>query len=108
MAGIKKDDTVKVISGSEKHKTTNKGRVLEIFKDKNTALVERVNFVKRHMRAGSQASRQGGIIEKESPLSLSNLMLICPKCSKTARTGIRKLEDGTKVRFCKKCSEQID
>lgn len=105
MSLIKTNDTVKVISGKEKGR---KGKVLSILSDKNTALVERVNFVKRHMRAGAQAGQQGGIIEKEAPIRLDKLMLVCPKCSKPARTGYRMLDDGTKVRFCKRCDEQID
>ena len=105
MSAIKANDTVKVISGKERGR---KGKVLKILSDKNAALVERVNFVKRHMRAGAQAGQQGGIIEKEAPIGLAKLMLVCPKCSKSARTGTRTLDDGTKVRFCKRCDEQID
>jgi large subunit ribosomal protein L24 len=105
MSLIKTNDTVKVIAGKEKGR---KGKVLKIFSDTNRALVERVNFVKRHMRAGAQAGQQGGIIEKEAPIGLAKLMLVCPKCSQPARTGQRILDDGTKVRFCKRCDEQID
>jgi large subunit ribosomal protein L24 len=105
MSAIKANDTVKVISGKERGR---KGKVLKILSDKNAALVERVNFVKRHVRAGAQAGQQGGIIEKEAPIGLAKLMLVCPKCSKSARTGTRMLDDGTKVRFCKRCDEQID
>lgn len=105
MSAIKKNDTVKVISGKEKGR---KGKVLKVLSDKNAALVERVNFVKRHMRAGAQAGQQGGIIEKEAPIGLAKLMIVCPKCSKPARAGMRTLDDGTKVRFCKRCDEQIE
>lgn len=105
MAHIKKNDTVKVVSGKERGR---QGKVLRVLKEKNAALVERLNFVKRHTRAGSGPSQQGGIIEKEAPMALSKLMLVCPKCSKPSRTGIKTLEDGSRVRFCKRCEEQVD
>jgi large subunit ribosomal protein L24 len=104
MPQIKKNDKVKVLSGKEKGR---QGKVLKVIGEKGAALVERLNFVKRHTRAG-RAGQQGGIIEKEAPIRLSKLMLICPKCSKPTRTGTRVLEGGTKVRFCKKCSEQLE
>ncbi len=105
MPKIKKNDKVEVISGKEKGR---QGKVLKILRDKDSALVERLNFVKRHTRAGSQVSRQGGIVEKEAPIKLSKLMLVCPKCSKPTRTGTRVLDDGDRVRYCKKCDEQLD
>jgi large subunit ribosomal protein L24 len=105
MAHLRKDDRVKVLAGKEKGR---QGKVIKIFKDKDTALVERLNMVKRHMKAGSSAGQHGGIIEKEAPIRLSKLMLVCPKCSKAARTGMKVLEDGSKVRYCKKCSEQLE
>jgi large subunit ribosomal protein L24 len=104
MPQIKKNDKVKVLSGKEKGR---QGKVLKMIKEKGAALVERLNFVKRHTRAG-KVGQQGGIIEKEAPIRLSKLMLICPKCSKATRTGIRVLDDGSRVRFCKKCSEQLE
>jgi large subunit ribosomal protein L24 len=104
MPQIKKNDKVKVLSGKEKGR---QGKVLKVIKEKGAALVERLNFVKRHTRAG-KVGQQGGIIEKEAPIRLSKLMLICPKCSKATRTGIRVLDDGSRVRFCKKCSEQLE
>jgi large subunit ribosomal protein L24 len=105
MFHVKRDDKVKVISGKHKGRM---GKVLRVFADEGTALVERVNFVKRHMKAGASAGQQGGIIEKEAPLPISNLMVVCPKCDKPARSGLRELEDGSRVRFCKRCDEQID
>ncbi len=104
MPQIKKNDKVKVLSGKEKGR---QGKVLKVIGEKGAALVERLNFVKRHTRAG-KVGQQGGIIEKEAPIRLSKLMVICPKCSKPTRTGTRVIEDGTKVRFCKKCSEQLE
>lgn len=104
MPQIKKNDKVKVLSGKEKGR---QGKVLKVIKEKGAALVERLNFVKRHTRAG-KVGQQGGIIEKEAPIKLSKLMLVCPKCSKPTRTGIRVMDDGSRVRFCKKCSEQLE
>ncbi len=104
MPEIKKNDKVKVLSGKEKGR---EGKVLKVLADKGTALVERLNFVKRHTRAG-RVGQQGGIIEKEAPIRLSKLMLVCPKCSKPTRIGTRVLEDGKRVRYCKKCSEQLE
>lgn len=70
-------------------------------------LVEGVNFIKRHMRAKGQA-RQAGIVEREAPISASDVMLVCGKCNKPARIGFRFLADGRKVRFCHACGEVID
>ena len=101
---IKKNDTVMVIAGKEKGKT---GKVLRIFPKKDRAVVEKVNFIKRHMRPGAH-SRQGGIVEKENPINISNLMVICGKCTDPTRVGRRVLEDGSRVRYCKKCDEIIE
>lgn len=105
MSKIKKNDKVEVISGKEKGR---QGKVIRIFREKDTALVERLNFVKRHTKAGTTAGKQGGIIEKEAPIKLSKLMLVCPKCDKTTRIGTNVLDDGERVRYCKKCEEQLD
>lgn len=101
---IKKDDTVKVIAGKELGKI---GKVLKILPKKDRVIVEKVNMIKRHVRPGT-VSQQGGIIEKEGSIHISNVMLICPNCNSPTRVGHRILEDGRKVRICKKCSEQID
>jgi large subunit ribosomal protein L24 len=105
MSELKKNDKVKVISGKEKGR---QGKILKVLVEKDAALVERLNFVKRHSRAGGRPGQQGGIIERESPLRLSKLMLVCPKCSKPTRLGTRVLDDGDRVRYCKKCNEQVD
>lgn len=102
--GIKKNDTVIVTTGKEKGK---RGRVLAVTPSKGRLLVERVNLVKRHMRP-SKRYQQGGIIEKEAPVHISNVMLVCPKCDKPTRFGNRVLETGKKVRVCKKCAEVMD
>jgi large subunit ribosomal protein L24 len=106
MSELKKNDKVRVISGKEKGR---QGKILKVIVEKDAALVERLNFVKRHTRAGGGGpSQQGGIVEKESPLRLSKLMLVCPKCSKPTRIGTRVLDDGDRVRYCKKCNEEVD
>jgi large subunit ribosomal protein L24 len=102
--GIKKEDTVLVISGKERGK---RGRVLSVMPDKDRLLVERVNVTKRHMKP-SKKYQQGGIIEREAPVHISNVMLVCPKCGKPARFGNLPLETGKKVRVCKKCKEVMD
>jgi large subunit ribosomal protein L24 len=101
---VKKDDQVKVIAGKEKGKT---GKILRVLATKDSVLVEKVNLVKRHTRPSSQ-HRQGGIIEKESPIHISNVMIICTKCNSVVKMGRKLLEDGVKVRSCKKCGEVID
>ena len=101
---IKKNDTVKVLAGKEKGKS---GKVLRLIPKKDRAIVEKLNMVKRHMRPGPQ-SRQGGILEKEAPIHISNLMLVCSKCTDPTRVGYKVLEDGKKVRYCKKCGEVLD
>jgi large subunit ribosomal protein L24 len=102
--GIKKNDTILVITGKEKGK---KGRVLSVSPLKDQLLIEKVNIIKRHMKP-TRKYAQGGIIEKEAPLHISNVMLVCPKCSKPTRIGNSLLQDGRKVRMCKKCREVID
>ena len=100
---IKKNDTVKVIAGNAKG---SEGKVLKVFPDNNRVIVEKVNMIKRHMKQTSQAD-QGGIVEKEASISASNIILICPKCSKQTRTTHSILADGRKVRRCKKCNETL-
>jgi large subunit ribosomal protein L24 len=101
---IKRNDTVEVIAGKEKGK---RGKVLIVLPEKQRVIVERVNFIKRHQRP-TQKIRQGGIIEREGSLHLSNVMLVCGKCDKATRTGIQMLGDGRRVRVCKKCNEIVD
>jgi large subunit ribosomal protein L24 len=103
MRRIIKNDTVKVISGNHKGKV---GRVLKVFPKTNRIIVEKVNLIKRHTRPRSQQD-QGGIIEKEGPIHVSNVMLVCPKCSTPSRTGLSHLADGKKVRVCKSCNEML-
>ena len=93
-----------MIAGKEKGKI---GTVLKVDSQKRRVLVEKVNMVKRHARPSAQ-NAQGGIIEKEAPLDISNVMIVCNKCAEAARIGKRLLEDGSKVRVCKKCGEPMD
>lgn len=102
--GIKKEDTVYVISGKEKGK---KGRVLLVDKVKKRVLIEKVNIIKKHMKPNKKYA-QGGIIEKEASIAISNVLFFCPKCSKPAKIGATLLESGKKHRMCKKCKEVID
>lgn len=102
--GIKKEDTVLVLTGKEKGK---KGRVLSVNKIDERILIEKVNVIKKHMKPNKKYT-QGGIIEKEAPIHLSNVMLLCPKCSEQTKVGAIVLEDGRKHRTCKKCKEVID
>lgn len=101
---IKREDTVSIIAGKEKGK---KGRVLFVQPSKENVIVENINIVKKHMKPNKQY-QQGGIIEKEAPIHVSNIMLVCPKCNKPARIGNIVLEDGRKLRTCRKCREVID
>jgi len=102
--GIKKNDSVLVLSGKEKGK---RGRVIAVSPAKGSLLIEKVNMIKKHMKP-SRKYTQGGIIEKEAPVHISNVMLICPKCNKPTRIGNVALQTGRKVRVCKKCREVMD
>ena len=101
---IKKNDKVTILTGKEKGKI---GTVLKVDAEKGRAIVEKVNMVKRHAKPGGKTA-QGGIIEKEAPIHISNLLIVCGKCAEPTRVGKRLLEDGTKVRTCKKCGELMD
>ena len=101
---IHKDDTVLVISGKDKGK---RGKVRRVLSDEGRLTVGGINMTKRHSRA-KRAARQAGIIELEAPLSISKVMLICGKCDRPVRVGVRFLEDGKKVRICRSCGEVLD
>lgn len=100
---IKKEDMVLVIAGKDKGK---KGKVRQVMSKDNLVVVEGVNIIKRHMKPRSQA-RQAGIIEREAPIQVSNVLLICSKCNKPVRVRSKVLEDGKRVRVCGKCEEVI-
>jgi len=102
-AKIKREDFVYVIAGKDKGR---KGKVLQVIPKKERVIVEGVNIVKRHQKPTQTTA--GGIIEKPAPIHVSNVMLVCPKCGKPSRVGFAFLDDGTKVRKCKRCGEIID
>jgi len=101
---IKKDDKVKVITGKDKGKI---GKVLKVNHKKQRILVENINVVKRHTKPTAQ-NRQGGIVESEALIHWSNVMVMCSKCMTPSRVKMQRLENGKKVRACKKCDEIID
>ena len=101
---IHKNDNVLVITGKDRGK---RGKVRFAYPKGNRVLVEGVNLIKMHSRARAQV-RQAGIIEREAPIDVSNVMLLCGKCNHPARIGYRVLGDGRKARFCRVCDEVID
>lgn len=101
---VKRNDVVKVISGKEKGKT---GKILKAFPEKNRVIIEHLNMIKKHTKRRSQG-QGGGIIEREGTIHVSNVMLVCPSCKQATRIAKKFLEDGSKVRCCKKCGEVVD
>lgn len=101
---LRKDDKVKVLAGKDRGKI---GKVLKVLYKHDRILIENINMVKRHSKPNMQ-NRQGGIIEKEAPIDLSNVMLMCNKCITPSRVRMQTLENGKKVRTCGKCKEVID
>ena len=101
---IKKDDKVKVLTGKDKGKI---GKVLKVDKKKNRLLIEKINLIKRHAKPSAK-NRQGGIVEGEAPIVISNVMIMCNKCVSSTRVKMQQLEDGKKIRLCVKCGEAID
>jgi large subunit ribosomal protein L24 len=101
---IRKEDNVLVIAGKDKGK---KGKVRFVYPRENRILVEGVNIIKTHSRARAQV-RQAGLIEREEPIDLSNVMIICTRCNKPVRVRFKILDDGRKVRICHSCQEAID
>jgi large subunit ribosomal protein L24 len=101
---LKKNDLVEVLAGKEAGKT---GKILKVLRDKNQVVVEKLNMIKRHTRP-SPTTGQGGIVEKEAPLGVSKVMLICPKCATAGRFRLTVTAEGKKARVCRKCKELID
>ncbi len=101
---IKSGDTVVVLSGKDKGK---KGKVLSVNPEERKVLVEGVSMASRHTKP-RKAGQQGGILKKETPIYASKVMLVCSKCGAAARTGHKILDNGVKVRYCKKCQETLD
>jgi large subunit ribosomal protein L24 len=104
MSHVRRGDTVAVIAGRERGK---RGKVLRVLPEAGRVVVEKVNMMKKHQRP-TQKLRQGGIIEREGALALSNVLLVCNRCDKPSRVGTKKLGDGRKVRVCRRCGETID
>ena len=98
---IKKNDQVVVRAGKDQG---SRGRVLKVLASDEKAIVERVNMIKRHTKANPNRGIQGGILEREGPIHVSNLQVICPECGKPSRLGRKRLEDGRGVRVCKSCN----
>jgi large subunit ribosomal protein L24 len=101
---IKKDDNVLVIAGKDKGK---KGKVRFVYLKEHKALIEGVNIIKTHSKAKAQV-KQAGLIEREAPIDLSDVMLLCSHCHHPARVGFKVLDDGSKVRICRSCGEVIE
>ena len=102
---LKKNDNVVVISGRDRGK---RGRVLRVIPDKARVVVEGVNFIKRHTRPNPQRNIKGGIVEREAALAAANVQLVCPEYSRPTRVGRRLLDDGRRVRVCRKCDGVVD
>jgi len=101
---IRKNDTVMVITGREKGKT---GKVLRVLRETNRVVIERLHMVKRHQKPRGPQNA-GGVVEKEASIDLSNVMVMCDRCNAPARIGARHLDDGSRVRVCRRCGEAID
>lgn len=100
---VKRGDTVCVIAGKDSKKI---GEVLKVIPKTNRVIVKDVNIITKHMKPNA-ANREGGIVKKEAAINASNVMLYCKKCSKATRVAHKFLEDGSKVRYCKKCNETL-
>ena len=101
---LRREDKVKIIAGKDKGKV---GKIQKIIRKKNRVIVENINMIKRHTKAGAN-NKQGGIVEREAPIHRSNIMLLCNKCMAPVRIKMHILEDKKKVRVCRKCNEIID
>ena len=102
---LKKNDMVEVITGKDAGK---RGKVLKVIPEKNRVIVQGVNFNKKHTKPNPQRNIKGGIAEREAPIHASNVAVLCGECGKRTRIGARRLEDGRKVRVCRKCEGVLD
>jgi large subunit ribosomal protein L24 len=102
---IRKNDTVLVTTGKDRGK---KGRVIRVVPEKNRLIVEGVNLIKRHTRPNPAKNVKGGVVQREASLHASNVQLVCPECGAHTRVGHKVLEDGRKVRICRKCDGVVD
>jgi len=103
MGRLKKGDTVAVLGGRDRGK---RGKILRVMPERGTALVERLNLVK-HFERRTQQNQAGGIIEREAPLALGKLAVVCPRCDRPVRVGFTVAPDGTKQRICRRCREAL-
>ena len=101
---VKKGDTVVVLSGKDRGK---QGRVLRVNATKGTAIVERVNFTKKHTKPNPGKNVKGGILERESPIHVAKLQVVCPSCNEPARLGSHRNAEGVAVRYCRKCKADL-
>jgi large subunit ribosomal protein L24 len=101
---VRKGDTVVVIAGKDRGKS---GKVLQVSRENLRVRVEKINIIKRHTKPNQQ-NRQGGILEREAPIHLSNVMLYCTACQKPVRVGSKTTADGARTRICKKCGQPIE
>ena len=104
-ASIRRGDQVRVMSGRDRGKT---GRVLGVNPSRRTVTVEHANIIKRHTRANPSKNVKGGIVEKEGPIQISNVLLLCASCGKHARVGHKSMPDGIKVRICRRCGTTLE
>jgi large subunit ribosomal protein L24 len=102
---LHKNDLVEVLTGKDSGK---KGKILKVIPEKNRVIVQGVGFIKKHTRPNPQKNIKGGIAEREAPIHASNVMIVCPECQKRTRVGKKFLEDGRKVRICRKCDGVLD
>ena len=102
---IRRGDQVRVTAGGDKGKT---GRVLSVDAIARKVTVEHVRMIKRHTRPNPAKNIKGGIVEREAPIAVSSVMLVCPGCNKPARVGHQRLPDGTKVRTCRRCGTSLE
>jgi len=102
--GIRKGDMVRVTTGRDRGKS---GKVLQVLAKKQRVIIEKLNIIKRHTRP-QQKNRQGGIVEREGSIQISNVMLLCSQCHKATRYSLKILTDGKKLRCCRKCGEVLD
>lgn len=102
---LKKGDRVEIVAGKDKGK---KGKILFALPREGKIVVEGLNKVKKHSRPTQKNPQAGGIIEKEAPINISNVMLVCPSCGKVTRLGSKRSEEGKRIRICKKCGANVD
>ena len=103
MKHFRKNDQVVVIAGDDRGKS---GKILKVLRDKDRVIVEKVNFIKRHTKARG-AGQQGGILEREAPIHVSNIMHLCPKCQMGVRITLKAGADDRRERYCGRCGETI-